>query len=454
MKKKTFAIIGAALAVVIATGSVATIYAKAATKVNSYDVTKGDVSQTIELNGNVEAGTSKTEYAAANLKIGTVNVKVGDAVKKGDVLVTFDEEELERQIALANCEATANLGSYNNSIQTSDKNNNLYRQAVNSIATLNKLITDTEAAIVNKQNEITERQKKLASEGTKIQNNMVDKSGDTDEYSKLQKKYQNNQYSQSYDDELIRLENELASLNRCLAAYKEEKALMETQKAQASPYILTEGAKSQLSANKEAGEIRTAALLENLEAAKEGIKADFDGVVKSINVTEGETVGEGMAIITVDSSEQIVLKCSANKYDIISIANGQTATATIMGKTYTGKVTRVEKIAGTETNTGVGVEVTLDDPDESLILGLEVKVKVSAAAATQTVVVPKEAVITDEDGDYVFIADCKTAVKKKVETGVKNDDYVEITSGVSEGDKVIWSNSDEIKEGADVRIVD
>ena len=92
LKKKTFAIAGAALVLVTVTGSVATMYAKAATKVNTYTVSKGDMEQVIELNGTIESADSVTFFAETDLKVKDVKVKEGDAVKKGDLLISFDEE--------------------------------------------------------------------------------------------------------------------------------------------------------------------------------------------------------------------------------------------------------------------------------------------------------------------------------------------------------------------------
>ena len=97
------------------------------------------------------------------------------------------------------------------------------------------------------------------------------------------------------------------------------------------------------------------------------------------------------------------------------------------------------------------MEVRLDQPDDSIILGLDVKSKVSVAAAEDTICIPKNAAVEEEDGTYVFVEKDKKAVKKSVETGVKNDDMIEITSGLNEGDVVIWNDDAEIKEGMDVK---
>lgn len=454
LKKKTFAIAGAALVLVTVTGSVATMYAKAATKVNTYTVSKGDMEQVIELNGTIESADSVTFFAETNLKVKDVKVKEGDAVKKGDILVTFDESEIENAISLANLEAKASAGGYDNAIQTSDQCNKLYSEASKNLNTLNRQISDTEEAIFNKQKEISARSSYLANEGAKIQVELINWSDrpDSDEYKNLLKLAQNNAYQQVYDEELLRLQGELSRLNVQLGDFKEYKALMESQKASSYLSVLTDGAKSQLEANKEANEITVNSTIEKYENAKKGIVAEFDGIVTGISASEGSYVSAGTPVITVDSSEDIIIRCYANKYDIISIEEGQTAEMTIMNEEYTGRVSRVERKAGMDqaSSTGVGVDVLLDSADD-IILGLEVKAKVNTASVADAISVPKDAIISENANDYVFIVRDKKAVKTKVETGIKNDDYVEIISGINSGDIIAWNDEKELKNGEEVR---
>ena len=82
---------------------------------------------------------------------------------------------------------------------------------------------------------------------------------------------------------------------------------------------------------------------------------------------------------------------------------------------------------------------------------MDVKSKVNVAAVEGVIAVPKEAYVEDDNGSYVFVLKDKKASKKKVEAGVKNDDMIEVVSGLSQGDVVIWNEEAEIRDGMDVR---
>ncbi len=453
LKKKTMAIIGGALAIIVATGSIASIYAKAAVKVSSYTIAKSDMQQVIELNGTVQSNDSDMFFADANLKVDKVYFKVGDEVKKGDLLVSFDKADIDNQIALLKLDAEAKEGSYNNALQVSDKYSALYSEATRNLGVLNKQIADTEEAIINKQAEINKRCSDLAYDGAKIQVAIVENTADADKSKEYQKQLYNNAYIQNYDSELVRLQEELGRLNTQLADFKEYKAEMTSQKASSYPGVLTEGGKAELEANKAAADLANTNEIEKLEAAKNGIVANFNGIITDVYAEEGSIVSLGTPIISVDSSEDICVKCYANKYDIMNIAEGQNASFNILSKDYSGKVTRIEKIAGLNTaaSTGVGVDVAIDNP-EDLILGLEVKAKLNTASLTDIVTVPKSALVNEDNNYFVFVSNSdKKAVKTSVEIGIQNDDYAEVLSGVKEGDIVVWSDSKELSDGDEIR---
>ena len=153
-----------------------------------------------------------------------------------------------------------------------------------------------------------------------------------------------------------------------------------------------------------------------------------------------------------DSLEDVIVRCNANKYDIMSIEKGQTVNVKILNADYSGEVTKTDKMAGMDATAanGVGVDISLNDVKD-VILGLDVKARVNTASLTEVVSVPKEAIITEDEKSYVFISKDKKAIKTSVETGIKNDDYTEIISGLNEGDIVVWSDVKELSDGDEVR---
>ena len=64
------------------------ISSNAAMSVNAYVVDKGTLDSEIEVNGNVESNLDKVYYSDIDARIGSINIKEGDFVKKGDVIIS------------------------------------------------------------------------------------------------------------------------------------------------------------------------------------------------------------------------------------------------------------------------------------------------------------------------------------------------------------------------------
>lgn len=452
--KKKIIMISSALVAAAAIGGVS-ISSNAAMSVSAYQADKGALESIVEVNGTVESNTDKLYYSDIDAKVGKVHIKEGDFVKKGDLMISYDEEDLERLETMANLSAKADLGSFEGSMQSSGRTASLYNEAKTNLEVLNQQIADTEAQITRTKNNLAEKKASLADFGAKLQVSLIEweDEPDSDEYENLRILIQTNAYEQQYSPEIVKMQEEIDSLNLQLTDLKEYKAEMTSQKANTINGIMTKGEKERLTAIKEANELTNSEKFSYYAAAKEGIKADFDGIVTEIAVTEGSEIHSGAVLLTLKSLSDVVIKASVNKYDIVNIEEGQPATVNIKNKDYTGKVSRIERMTkDSGTGTGIGIEITLDKPDDGIILGLEAKAKINTASLSEVLRIPLEALNEDEEGSYVFVANDGKATKKFVECGIRNDDMVEIKDGLTEGSLVIWRDSEEITDGMGVKV--
>ena len=451
-KKSVMGILGVATAAVVGIGGL-TMYSNAAMAVTSYIVDRGEIVQTLEINGNVEAEDAQACYAAIDGRIAKIYVKEGDAVKKGDLLVSFDTEKIDDMITLANYSAAVDLESYNSAMQADSRVAGLNAEAKRNLKVLDTQISDYQAAIAQLESDIAYKKAELVDHGAALQISLIEWSDkpDSEEYEELQKQIATNTAELQSNYELIEMQKELNDLSLHLAACQEYKAEMTSQKASTVTATMTQADKDKLEAVKAASEFESGMKIAELEAAKEGIRAEYDGVVSAVNVTEDAYVAKGTQLMTIDSTETVLVRLNVNKYDIVNMHSEQPASIAIKGKEYSGKVERISHMTG-KNEIGVDVDIKLDDPDEDIILGLEAKAKINTAQADNVMRIPLDALVSDETGDYVFVSKDKKAVKKYVETGMRNDDMIEVISGISEGDCVIWNDTQELTDGANVKV--
>lgn len=193
------------------------------------------------------------------------------------------------------------------------------------------------------------------------------------------------------------------------------------------------------------------------------ITAPMSGVVVGEPKTAGTMAVQGSdnptVIMTIAdlSSKQIVAK--VDETDIGSVKVGQQATFTVdtyTDKTFTAHVSQISKTdtgntwdttssksSSSSTSASViyyYVILDVDDPEGLLFPGMTTRVEIQTASNDNALVVPISALKTDANGSYVVVVDANGKQENRyVETGIYGDEYVEILSGLNDGEKVVNS---------------
>lgn len=445
------------------------------TKYSAYTAKEGSISGTVQESGKIHGKEDKIYYSAVTAPVKGICVKVGDPVKRGDLILEYDTSDLERDLREAELKAEQTELDINGKISKSDKYASKYNKAVNddmSYAQLYYLYREQSDGISEEQYErryqiqceidslnkkIADKEKEIA--GKEHKKNKASGYGTKEESDYSEKNIKDIKDAQK---EIDRLNQELIELNKGLAVESnanmtpdENERLNDTNnvleditrnwteaKSNKTAYegnILNGEEKEALEKNKDITREKEDAAAEELEKAKGGIRSEFSGIITSLSVHDGALANEGAALFTVETSEELVCRVNISKYDILDIREGQKAVVDIAGRTYEGKVTKTGKIAMDDSSdkNRVEVEVTLTGADEAAIIGLEGDVTIYTEEKGSAVIIPIEAVYSDDDGDYCYLINGGVIEKKYVKTGIKDPSFEEITEGLSKGDIVI-----------------
>ena len=408
----------------------------------------------LSTSGMIESEETKSYFSPVSLEVSNVAVAAGDTVKKGDVLIQYDEEALADEIELTNLKLQAGEGGYDSSIY---KNNRLLadlHEANVNLPVLEQQIADSENYLKILEGRLADKKAALAREGALLQVSLIEcDSWDTETYENLQKAIQYNSYEQQNNKELRQIQEEIDEYRELISGYKEYKSEMKAQKNSSESSIMDQGGKSQIEANIKTEEISTKEALQDTEKAKDGIKADFNGVVTEVTVVNGETPAKGSKLVTLQSTEKVHAKINLSKYDLEKVRVGQLADITIAGNTYEGEITKINGMATANANGApvVGAEIQLKNPDNNIFLGVEAKVQLHIAEAKDVLVVPLEVVNVDTEGEFVYVVEDGKVAKKRIVTGVSSDLYCEVKEGLTEDDEIISDMSLTLEEGTAVQ---
>ncbi|MCD8017408.1 MAG: efflux RND transporter periplasmic adaptor subunit [Oscillospiraceae bacterium] len=177
--------------------------------------------------------------------------------------------------------------------------------------------------------------------------------------------------------------------------------------------------------------------------------APISGTIIDKNFEAGENVESGDTLCVIYDLSYLTMTLSVDELDVSSIAVGQSVEVTadaVEGVTYSGVVTKVS-VAGTASSgvTTYPVTIRIDETD-GLLPGMTVDATITLESAENVLAVPASAL---QRGNTVLLtADSPSAaggeanesgyVTVEVTTGVSSDDYIEITSGLQEGDVVVY----------------
>ena len=197
--------------------------------------------------------------------------------------------------------------------------------------------------------------------------------------------------------------------------------------------------------------------MQNLQDAMNNytITAPISGTIIEKDAKVGDAVKAGDTLCIVYDLSYLEMSINVDELQISSISVGQQVQITadaVPDKTYVGTVTRVSmKGASNGGTTTYPVTIRIDDTD-GLRPGMNANAEIVVAEANNALVVPNAAVVR---GSYVLVtkdspsaANADTTMEAPegfvyvpVKTGVSDDDYTQIVSGIQEGDTIGYDPS-------------
>ena len=455
--------------------------------VDTVEAAKGTIVSTLDTSGTIASELTRVYASPVDAQVGEIPVALGESVERGDFLLTYDTASLQKNYDIAQLQAMAEDATGNDTLAKSNESARDFAASAGDIRTLQGQIDALNAEISSLQaqateNEIAANNNAAASEEVsrlqaevesidiqisaletkKEQGALTEKEKDT--LKDLKENRKSKQKTLAAKQKTVRSSAELANNMTNIQAQISQKssqlgelqsklAEAESKSASAEAGILSEAAKANISYGQQASRLTLEKSADNLNRAKAGVTADFDGIVTEIQASAGTMAAEGTPLITLASARDMCVETSVSKYNLANVKTGQTAAIVFQDKEYTGSVQNISKIAqqGESGSAMVIVKVHIDQPDDSLILGMDAEVNIDLGTAEDVICVPVAAVNTDTQGDFIYTVEDGIVVKKYVTTGLSSKEEIEIKSGIEEGEKIITTVDSSIMEGMEVQ---
>lgn len=369
-------------------------------------VQRGPIRSVISTNGKIEPVQNFESHAPIATTVRRLYVKEGDHVRKGQLLLQLDDDDIRSQAARAQSQLRSALVS-----QSALTTGGTQEEVLTLNAQLIKARGDRDVAQRN-----LEALQKLVQQGAASPGEV----------------------SQAQD----RLRSAQADVS--LLEQKQKERFSQPEVA----HIQAQVAEAQ-------------AAYEGAEDAlrKSSVRAPFDGVVYSVPVKLGAFVQAGALLLQEGDLSKILVRAFVDEPDIGRLRSGQKVEVTwdaVPGRTWAGTVNTVPatvKLSGTR---NVGETTCLiANQDLRLLPNVNVGVTIVVAEHDQVLTLQRDAVRIDDSTPYVYRIEDTRVHRQNIQFSLQNLTRIEITSGLSENDRVALP-AEEAKplfDGAAIKIV-
>ena len=470
-------------------------------------VTRGDIAVSANYVGNLQYSQSSTLTWKTDGVVGSVSAKVGDNVRKGDILAVLETGSLSSSVILAEktmieqqekledtessesarMQAYVNLNAKESALKNAKlKQEALYypratRQEMElawdtlALANLNFNYAKQDYDVLVANNDPWEgyeppvtiyrvrytgnmgsRQMMPGGRTLRDQQNYTDNTAERvvekityggDDRSGRQRKFE--EYVSTYNELVDAYENYLwttgqpSATDYAIAEGNVQVAQIEYDKALEE--YLSYGDKPR---EKDVNAAQIA--LNNAEASynQRFIIAPFDGTVTSVSAVEGYYVTRSSTAIRLDDMTRIFIPISIPELDVSSVTNGAEVTITvdaISGKTYSGHIYTISD-AGDASGSAASFSaaVEIDDPDERMLAGMTAEISLKLDPKTNVLLIPTSAITYTDGEPTVTITDGEVRQTIGISLGTVTDNIAEVISGnLTEGTQLIVSRIDQ-----------
>lgn len=195
--------------------------------------------------------------------------------------------------------------------------------------------------------------------------------------------------------------------------------------------------------------------LARLELSYTEIRAPIAGVVSERMIRVGNMVNTSEPVFVVTAMDVLLATLHVPERELARLAVNQNATIAVDalgGRPFLGTIARISPVVDPNTGT-FRVTIEVSGEDGVLKPGMFGRVSIVYDRRADSLLVPVEAVITEDTRSSVFVIVDGKAQRRAVTLGYRNNGHVEITSGVAEGERVVVTGQASLRNDARVTVI-
>lgn len=250
------------------------------------------------------------------------------------------------------------------------------------------------------------------------------------------------------DDERLKLELSRAesALARLTQEYERNEELFQKSLISAVEY---ERIKSDYETQKAARD------LAQLEVTYATVRAPFSGIVSERLIKKGNMVATHAPTFRLTDFDPLLAVMHVPERELNKLRIGQSAELrldALSGEAFPGVIKRISPIVDPTTGT-FKVTIEVRDRSRQLKPGMFGRIRIVYDTREDVLLVPKEAILAEDDESSVYVIRDSMAYRQVVETGYSNDTDMEVVSGINAGDLIITTGQNSLRDSSKVEVI-
>jgi RND family efflux transporter MFP subunit len=194
---------------------------------------------------------------------------------------------------------------------------------------------------------------------------------------------------------------------------------------------------------------------DEIQLAYTRILAPFDALVVTRDIRQAQYVTPGDTLFRISDFTPLLCRVEVPEKDLPRISVGQTAYLRVEAypdQRFAATVSRTRPTV--DASTGTFTVILEVDGQDRLRPGMFASVFLRTETRDDVLVIPRDALVLDSLGDTVFVKNGESAERREVALGIRDEDSIQITSGLEEGDLLIVLGQDGLADGTPVSVLD
>jgi RND family efflux transporter MFP subunit len=194
----------------------------------------------------------------------------------------------------------------------------------------------------------------------------------------------------------------------------------------------------------------------NINLEKMNIKAPFDGVIVTLpHYTINSRVEQSRPMVGFMDYARMYMDINLPESTIKYIKPNQPVFIThytLPDDTLSGVISELSPAISSETRTFKG-KILIENKNLKLRPGMFVKADVVVDKAESVIIIPKGVVLSMRNRKYVYIVERNTAIVRNIQTGLEDEENIQVTGGLNENDNLIIRGYETLRENSRVKVM-